>query len=151
AHVGRDRRRTHLALLLRRRPGVRMRIVRLANFVHPTSGGLRTALRELGAGYLAAGHEPVLVIPGQSYSDTHTAQGRVISLPGPPVLPSYRAIVRRRPLRRLLESLAPDRIEVSDRTTLRWTGAWARKHGVPSVMVSHESLEGLLRVAHLPN
>ena len=31
-----------------------MRIVRLAHFVHPTSGGLRTALRELGAGYLAA-------------------------------------------------------------------------------------------------
>ncbi len=41
-----------------------MRIVRLANYVAPASGGLRTALRELGAGYLAAGHEPVLVIPG---------------------------------------------------------------------------------------
>jgi alpha-1,6-mannosyltransferase len=40
-----------------------MRIVRLANFVAPRSGGLRTALAELGAGYLAAGHEPVLVIP----------------------------------------------------------------------------------------
>ncbi len=41
-----------------------MRIVRLANYVAPHSGGLRTSLRELGAGYLAAGHEPVLVIPG---------------------------------------------------------------------------------------
>ncbi len=36
-----------------------MRIVRLANFVAPRSGGLRTTLAELGAGYLAAGHEPV--------------------------------------------------------------------------------------------
>jgi alpha-1,6-mannosyltransferase len=41
-----------------------MRIVRLANFITPYSGGLRTALRELGAGYAAAGHEPVLVMPG---------------------------------------------------------------------------------------
>jgi len=41
-----------------------VRIVRLANYVAPASGGLRTALRELGAGYQAAGHEPVLVIPG---------------------------------------------------------------------------------------
>ena len=30
-----------------------MRIVRLANFVAPRSGGLRTSLAELGAGYLA--------------------------------------------------------------------------------------------------
>ncbi len=46
-----------------------MRIVRVANFVAPHSGGLRTCLRELGAGYLAAGHEPVLVIPGERDSD----------------------------------------------------------------------------------
>lgn len=31
-----------------------LRIVRLANFVAPASGGLRTALRELGKGYRAA-------------------------------------------------------------------------------------------------
>ena len=36
-----------------------MRIIRLANFVAPHSGGLRTSLAELGAGYLAAGHEAV--------------------------------------------------------------------------------------------
>jgi alpha-1,6-mannosyltransferase len=41
-----------------------MRIVRLANFITPYSGGLRTTLLELGAGYAAAGHEPVLVMPG---------------------------------------------------------------------------------------
>lgn len=41
-------------------------IVRLANFVTPSSGGLRTALDELGRGYLAAGHEPVLIVPGDT-------------------------------------------------------------------------------------
>ena len=56
-----------------------MRIIRLANFVAPQSGGLRTSLRELGVGYLAAGHEPVLIIPGPRDSDQQTEQGRVIS------------------------------------------------------------------------
>ena len=36
-----------------------MRIVRIANFVAPRSGGLKTALRHLGAGYQAAGHEAI--------------------------------------------------------------------------------------------
>ena len=60
-----------------------MRIVRLANFVAPHSGGLRTSLAELGAGYLAAGHEAVLVIPGERDGDQPTAQGRVITLRAP--------------------------------------------------------------------
>jgi len=47
---------------------------------------------------------------------------------------------------RRLDSLAPDGLEVCDRTTLRWTGSWARVHGVRSVMVSHESVAALLSV-----
>ncbi|MFB4273987.1 glycosyltransferase [Nonomuraea sp. MTCD27] len=125
-----------------------MRIVRLANFVTPSSGGLRVALDELGAGYAASGHEPVLVVPGERAREAETAGGRVITLPGPlvPGLGGYRVIAARRPLRRLLEELRPDRLEVSDRTTLRWTGAWARAQGIPSVMVSHESLSALFRL-----
>ncbi|MET7861325.1 glycosyltransferase [Streptomyces sp. NPDC005318] len=127
-------------------------IVRLANFVTPSSGGLRTALDELGRGYLAAGHEPVLVVPGDSASDVRTAQGRVITLPGP-VLPGsggYRVLAGRRRLRHLLETLRPDRLEVSDRTTLRWTGEWARRARVPAVMVSHETADGVLRTWGVP-
>jgi len=45
--------------------------------------------------------------------------------------------------------LRPDALEVSDRTTLRWTGAWARARGVPAVMVSHESVTALLRLTLL--
>ena len=119
--------------------------MRLANYVAPASGGLRTALRELGAGYLAAGHEPVLVIPGPRPGREYTRQGLVITVPGVivPGAGGYRAIATRRPLRRLLDGLAPDRLEVSDRTTLRWTGRWARDRGVRSVMVSHDSLATL--------
>ena len=125
------------------------RIVRLANFVMPRSGGLRTALQALGEGYLAAGHDPVLIVPGERHSDETTAQGRVITLPGPivPGTGGYRVLLHRRRLAKLLEELAPDRLEVSDRFTLRWTGRWARERGIPAVMVSHESLAGLLTFA----
>ena len=123
--------------------------MRLANFVMPRSGGLRTALTALGEGYRAAGHDPVLIVPGSEYSDEVTAQGRVITLPGPivPGTGGYRVLLHRRKLAKLLEELAPDRLEVSDRFTLRWTGRWARERGIPAVMVSHESLAGLLTFA----
>ena len=129
-----------------------LRIVRLANFITPVSGGLRTALRHLGAGYLAAGHQPVLIVPGPVHRDEQTAQGRVITVPGP-VLPAsggYRVLTDRRAVAAVLAGLAPDRLEVSDRTTLRWTGGWAREHSVRAVMVSHENATGLLRTRGLP-
>ena len=123
----------------------------MANFVAPQSGGLRTSLAELGAGYLSAGHEPVLIIPGERDGDELTAQGRVITMRAPrvPFTGGYRVLWRWRPLARLLDELAPDALEVSDRTTLRWTGAWAREHGVPAVMVSHESVTALLKLTVL--
>ncbi|MFF2624187.1 glycosyltransferase [Kitasatospora griseola] len=129
-----------------------LRIVRVANFVTPVSGGLRTALRHLGAGYLAAGHQPVLVVPGERRSDEWTEQGRVITLPGPRVPGSggYRVLRDRRQVASVLAELAPDRLEVSDRTTLRWTGAWAKAHRVRSMMVSHESATGVLSTWGLP-
>lgn len=129
--------------------GGRIRIVRLANFVAPRSGGLRTALTELGRGYLAAGHDTVLIIPGERDSDQMTSQGRVITLRGPrvPFTGGYRVLLRRRRIARLLAGLRPDSLEVSDRTTLRWTGRWARRHGVHAVMVSHESAIALVAMA----
>jgi alpha-1,6-mannosyltransferase len=125
-----------------------MKIVRMANYIGPRSGGMRTALRELGAGYLAAGHEPVLIIPGLCTGDEESAQGRLITLRGPvvPFFGGYRALVSRHKLAVLLTDLKPDCLEVSDQTTLRWTGRWARRNGVPAVMVTHESMTGLLSI-----
>lgn len=129
-----------------------MRIVRLANFVTARSGGLRTALRNLGEGYQRAGHEAILIVPGRRPSDEMTSQGRVITLPGTalPRTGGQRVLASRREIAALLDSLEPDRIEVSDRSTLRWTGRWARQRGVGSMMVSHESLAGLLGVWGMP-
>jgi alpha-1,6-mannosyltransferase len=75
----------------------------------------------------------------------------VITLRAPrvPFTGGYRVLWRRRRLARLLAALRPDALEVSDRTTLRWTGAWAREHRVPAVMVSHESVTALLKLTLL--
>ncbi|BCJ44802.1 GDP-mannose-dependent alpha-(1-6)-phosphatidylinositol dimannoside mannosyltransferase [Actinoplanes ianthinogenes] len=125
-----------------------MLIVRIANFVHATSGGLRTALRALGQGYQEAGHRAVLITPGPRATEQEFAYGRVLTLPGPvvPGLGGYRVLLNRVAVGGLLERLGPDRIEVHDRSTLRWLGGWGRRAGVPSMMVSHESLDGLLRM-----
>jgi alpha-1,6-mannosyltransferase len=129
-----------------------MRIVQLANFYGPRSGGLRTALHHLGSGYAARGHEVVLVTPGRRPADQmHPSGIRRIALVAPrlPGTGGYRAIDPWR-VTRLLDRLRPDAIEVSDRLTLRGLGAWARRRGVPSVVVSHERLDRLLSQFLLP-
>ncbi|SFW47906.1 glycosyltransferase [Amycolatopsis australiensis] len=129
-----------------------MHIVQLANFYGPRSGGLRTALHHLGAGYVASGHEVTLVVPGTRYADEVLPTGvRRFSLPAPkiPGTGGYRAIDPHR-VRAVLRRLGPDRLEVSDRLTLRGMGGWARRHGVPSTVISHERLDRLLEQFLLP-
>ncbi|UGT43889.1 glycosyltransferase [Nocardia yamanashiensis] len=123
-----------------------MRIVQLANFYGPRSGGLRTALHHLGDGYAAAGHEVVLIVPGARRSEEVLASGAVrITVPAPaiPWTGGYRAAHPRR-VADILAGLRPDALEVSDRLTLRGFGRWARRRDVASVMISHERLDRLL-------
>ena len=122
-----------------------MRVVQVANFYGPRSGGLRTAVDRLGAEYCAAGHEVFLVVPGADEDVSQLPSGvRRISLPARliPFTGGYRA-VRPSPVTALLERLGPDAIEVSDRLTLRSLGQWGRAHGVSTVMISHERLDRL--------
>ncbi|MFD2418441.1 glycosyltransferase [Amycolatopsis pigmentata] len=129
-----------------------MHIVQLANFYGPRSGGLRTALHHLGAGYVAGGHRVTLVVPGSRYAEELLPTGvRRFSLPAPkiPGTGGYRAVDPYR-VRTLLRRLEPDRLEVSDRLTLRGMGVWARRHGVPGIVISHERLDRLLRQFLVP-
>jgi alpha-1,6-mannosyltransferase len=130
-----------------------VRIVQLANFYGPRSGGLRTAMHHLGAGYAAHGHEVVLVVPGPAHADNTMPSGvRRIALPGVRIPRSggYHVVGPRQALE-LLQRLRPDRIEVSDRLTLRGLGRWAATCGVPSVMIAHERLDRLLHQFLLPD
>lgn len=129
-----------------------LRIVQLANFYGPRSGGLRTALHHLGAGYVARGHEVVLVVPGPRRDDEMLPGGvRRITVPAAkiPWTGGYRLVDPWR-VTALLERLRPDRIEVSDRLTLRGMGKWAAAHEVPSVVISHERFDRLLEQFLLP-
>ncbi|HEY2203805.1 MAG TPA: glycosyltransferase [Pseudonocardia sp.] len=129
-----------------------MHIVQLANFYGPRSGGLRTALHHLGAGYVRRGHRVTLIVPGGRYADERLATGvRRIALPAPrlPGTGGYRAVDPWRVGRRL-DRLRPDALEVSDRLTLRGLGTWAARRGVPSVLISHERLDRLLEQFLLP-
>ncbi|MEU8896352.1 glycosyltransferase [Nocardia sp. NPDC048505] len=123
-----------------------MRIVQLANFYGPRSGGLRTALHHLGEGYVAAGHEVVLIVPGARRREEILPTGVLrVTLPAVPIpwTGGYRAADPRR-VADALTGLRPDVLEVSDRLTLRGFGRWARRRGIAGVMISHERLDRLL-------
>lgn len=123
-----------------------MRVVQVANFYGPRSGGLRTAVDRLGAEYCAAGHEVFLIVPGQRAERSRLYTGVVrITLPARliPFTGGYRAVMPG-PVKALLEALRPAALEVSDRLTLRSLGPWGREYGATTVMISHERLDRLV-------
>jgi alpha-1,6-mannosyltransferase len=124
-----------------------VRIAQLANFYTPTSGGLRTCLDELGRGYVAAGHERVLIVPGRADLDEPTPSGRRITIASPRLVGSgsYHVLTNRRRVLALLDDLRPDVFEVSDKLSLGWLAPWARRRGVRLVLFSHERIDAILR------
>jgi alpha-1,6-mannosyltransferase len=123
-----------------------VKIVQLANMYHARSGGLRTVVDTLGRGYVAAGHDRFLIVPGARPSVAEGEYGTVITVPGTPVTGGYRMILRPEKVLRILAGLAPDSVEVSDKATLAAAGPWARERGVRAVLFSHERLDAM--VAH---
>jgi alpha-1,6-mannosyltransferase len=119
-----------------------MRIVQLANFYHERSGGLRTAVDAFAAGYVAAGHDVALVVPGPSTGVTTIGDRTAITIRSPrlPGSGGYRTIVDRRAVRDVLARLRPDVIELSDRTTLARIVV-RDDHAAPIVLFSHERLD----------
>lgn len=124
-----------------------MKIVHIANFYGPKSGGIRTTLHELGKGYIKRGHEFTYVVPGIDFYCEETPFGRKITVPSI-VLPfsgGYRIIRNNRDIKKLLITLKPDALEISDRFTLSGVGLWAKKRNIHTVVFSHETLSGLVK------
>lgn len=91
-----------------------MRVVQVANFYGPRSGGLRTAIDRLGAEYCAGGHEVFLIVPGRRTGHVQLYTGVVrITLPARliPFTGGYRAVMPG-PVKALLAALRPDALEV---------------------------------------
>jgi len=119
-----------------------MRIAQLANFVGPTSGGLRRAVDQLGRGYVRAGHDRLLIIPGPSDSVTTSPEvGTIVTISSPALSSGYRLVLNTRKVRKVLDRFKPTSVEVSDKWTMSTAGLWARKRGVGSVLFSHERLD----------
>ncbi len=121
-----------------------LRIAQLANFVGPVSGGMRVAIDALGAGYVAAGHERILVIPGENDTITETENGTVVQVKAPKISRDYRMIATPWRALKVLERFNPTSIEVSDKWTLSPAARWARKRQIGSVLFSHERLDDML-------
>src|ERR1700759_2626525 len=105
-----------------------MRVVQVANFYGPRSGGLRTAVDRLGAEYCTAGHEVFLIVPGRHAEHSELSTGVVrITVPAKliPFTGGYRAVLPG-PVRTLLQTLLPDPLEVSARFTLGSLGRVGR-------------------------
>jgi len=120
-----------------------MRIAQLANFVGPTSGGLRRAVDKLGRGYVAAGHERLLIIPGPTDSVTSSEAGTVVTIASPALASGYRLVTNLKKVRQALARFRPTSVEVSDKWTMTFAGLWARRQGIPTVLLSHERLDDM--------
>lgn len=121
-----------------------MRIAQLANFVGPTSGGMKTALEALGRGYTEAGVARLLVVPGPEDDRLDSPAGDVVQVRAPRVGGGYRLIVEPWRVTDVLRRFAPTSLEVSDKSTLLPVAGWARRSGIPTVLFSHERLDAML-------
>lgn len=122
-----------------------MRIVQLANFYGPTSGGLRVAVDRFRAGYLERGHQCTLVVPGPPRLPGRAEAGGVLTIPSPrlPNRSGYRMIASRKAVHQALAAAAPDAIEVHDKLLCLWAWSWAAERGIPLVLFSHERLDAV--------
>lgn len=121
-----------------------VRVAQLANFVGPTSGGMKTALEALGRGYTDAGVARLLVVPGPEDARLESRAGDVVQVRAPRVGGGYRLIVEPWRVTDVLRRFAPTSLEVSDKSTLLPVAGWARRAGIPTVLFSHERLDAML-------
>jgi alpha-1,6-mannosyltransferase len=124
-----------------------MKILQVANFVSPTSGGLRTAIDALRNGYEALGWSVYRITP---FPDP----GRPLDIVGlksmrVPAMHSYKVILQRRRVQEIILEIGPDVIELSDKSTFYWLPRWAKERGIPCCVISHERMDLTLRHAGL--
>ncbi len=121
-----------------------MRIAQLANFVGPTSGGMKVVIDALGQGYIDAGHERVFVLPGAEDKVVEADDGIHVHIRAPRITKQYRMIFTPWRALEVLDRFRPTTIEVSDKWTLSPAAGWASKRSVGSVLFSHERLSEML-------
>lgn len=121
-----------------------LRIAQLANFVGPTSGGMRTAIEHVGQGYVEAGAERIVITPGEKDVVVETELGTVVRVKAPKVSGGYRLITNPWTVIDILKKFGPTTVEISDKSTLLPVARWARRNDIGTVLFSHERLDAML-------
>ncbi|GAA1150528.1 glycosyltransferase family 1 protein [Kribbella jejuensis] len=121
-----------------------LRIAQLANFVGPTSGGMRTAIEHVGQGYVEAGAERIVITPGEKDVVIETELGTVVRVKAPKVSGGYRLITNPWTVIDILKKFRPTTVEISDKSTLLPVARWARRNDIGTVLFSHERLDAML-------
>ncbi|GAA2801340.1 glycosyltransferase [Kribbella solani] len=121
-----------------------LRIAQLANFVGPTSGGMRTAIEHVGRGYVEAGAERIVITPGAKDVIVETEFGTIVRVKAPKVSGGYRLITTPWTVIDLLKKFRPTTVEISDKSTLLPVARWARRNDIGTVLFSHERLDAML-------
>ena len=88
-----------------------MRLAQLANFIGPTTGGLRGVVEEIGGAHVRSGGERLVVTPAPT--TTHAIAGGTHRLTiASPRLPgrgnAYHVLIRRRAIQDALVEFGPD-------------------------------------------
>ncbi|MGV8910974.1 MAG: glycosyltransferase [Rhodoglobus sp.] len=115
-----------------------MHIVHVTSFYSVSALSPSSEVRARGIAYRAAGHEFSVIVPGIVASVTWTEFGTVVTVPARSI--ALRKGFGRIPLaiRRALDRLVPDRLEVADRLSFRQLGVWAQANRVPAVLFADE-------------
>lgn len=123
-----------------------MKLVLLANAYGPRTGGIRTHLDAVRAGYAERGVETVLIVPGPRDDERRDAAGRVIELASPRfwLNRDYRNLWRIGELQRMVLAEAPDSVELADKYTLPRLAPGLRAAGLPVIGFSSERLDQVL-------
>lgn len=116
-----------------------MKVLQVANFVSPQSGGLRTAIDSLRDGYEREGWEVFRLTPFPNpMRPGEIANVKSVRVP---TMGSYRVIVERRKVRQIISSIRPDIVELSDKSTLSWIAKWCAREGIACCVISHERMD----------
>ncbi|MDR2896642.1 MAG: glycosyltransferase [Propionibacteriaceae bacterium] len=118
-----------------------MRIASLVNLVGPTRGGIDRVMDQLGRGYIDAGHQRLLVMPGTEDRVRSSRAGTVLTIASPALSASTRLILSPGKVIAALKRFRATNLEVSDKLTLTGVTAWAKKQRLPTMLLSHARLD----------
>lgn len=124
-----------------------MRIVQIANFYSPNSGGIKTSMIELSKQYSQLGHECWHFVPGRKFQIRVAEFGEIIEIPSLkiPFSGGYRIILSTKLIIKKISQIAPDVIELHDRLTLLSIADWAKKENIKVVVFAHEVLTKVIK------